>query len=334
MASATARSARSALPKSKTNTAPANHASATTISDLTPAPQVARDARQAADNVNFAHPTHVIPPPNHSRFEDLIIVCCHAIYLPDADEPSFPLHSPHDERKWLLAPFQKSNLATGKPSENSTFLAHAQAGLDALTVCPSNNSLEKNLLVFSGGVTKSSVTSTSEARSYFNACLANDLASGNLGGGRTQSLFNQGRILLEEHATDSLQNLIFSILLFRRTTGNYPRHIRVVTHAFKARRVLELHAPAIRWPEKSIQVQGIDPVMSMQELDATLEGEERFGYALWEEDALGKGEKLGKKRRDRGWNGSAIEELASGLEAGVRELLEGKMPKRLPWQGE
>ncbi|KAH7396810.1 hypothetical protein DE146DRAFT_51643 [Phaeosphaeria sp. MPI-PUGE-AT-0046c] len=325
MASATS---RPALPRSKTNTAPASHVSATITSDQTPP----EDALPAADNPNFAHPTHVIPPPNHSRFEDLIIVCCHAIYLPDADSPSFPLQSPYDERNWLLAPFQISDPATGKPGEHPTFLAHAQAGLDALTICPSNNSLEKNLLILSGGVTKSSTTPMSEARSYYNACLANGLASGHLGGGKARSLFNQGRILLEEHATDSLQNLLFSILLFRRTTGHYPRHIRIISHAFKARRILELHAPALRWPEKRIQVQGIDPVMSMQELDATLEGEERFGYALWEGDALGKGEKLSRKRRERGWDGAVVEKLVEGLEAGVREVVEGEMPERLPWE--
>lgn len=329
MASATS---RSALPKSKTSTAPANHVSATITSDATPASQEAEDALQTSDNTAFAHPTYVIPPPDHSRFQDLIIVCCHAVYLPDADSPSFPLHSPYDEQKWLLAPFQKSDLATGKPGEHLTFLAHAQAGLDALTICPSNNSLETDLLVFSGGVTKSAETRMSEARSYYNACLANDLALGHFGGGRTQSLYRQGRIQLEEHATDSLQNLLFSILLFRRTTGHYPRHIRIITHAFKARRFLELHAPAIRWPEKRIQVQGIDPVMSMFELDATLEGEERFGYALWEEDALGKGDKLGKKRRERGWHSNVVEKLVDGCEDGLKDLLEGRMPQRLPWE--
>jgi hypothetical protein len=130
----------------------------------------------------------------------------------------------------------------------------------------------------------------------------------------------------------SLQNLLFSILLFRRTVGRYPRQIRLVTHAFKARRFLELHATAIRWPEDRIQIQGIDPIMSSKELDETLEGEEESGYALWDEDPLGAGESLSGKRRQRGWDENVVAELVEGLEEGIRELVMGEMPEKLPWE--
>jgi hypothetical protein len=208
----------------------------------------------------------VIPRRNYSGFEDLIIVCCHAIYLPDAEEHDFPLRSPQNESNWLLAPFQKSNTDTGKPGEHSTFVAHAQAGVDALIISPDNVDLETNLLIFSGGATKRPKIDMSEARSYYHAALAQELAEGHYGGGKTHRLFSKGRILLEESATDSFQNLLFSILLFRRTTGSYPRQIRIITHAFKTKRFLELHAPAIRWPQNRIQVQGIDPVMSVRNI--------------------------------------------------------------------
>jgi hypothetical protein len=333
MASAAA-TTLSALPRSKSSGAPTNHVTATITSDSTSAHQQAEDALQSASNPDFVHPDHVIPRPNYSGFEDLIIVCCHAVYLPEADSHNFPLHSPHDERNWLLAPFQKSDPKTGKPGEQSTFLAHAQAGLNALTICPSNADLEKNILIFSGGATKRSITSTSEARSYYHAALAEELANGHYGGGRTHQLFAKGRILLEEHATDSLQNLLFSILLFRRTTGNYPRHVRLITHAFKSKRFLELHAPALRWPASRMQVQGIDPVMSSAELDSTLDGEEMFGYSLWDEDPLGVGQKLSGKRKERGWDGSVVDEIVEGLEDGIRGLVKGEVPVKLPWEEE
>jgi len=296
--------------------------------------QQAEHAYPNEDNPDFAHPDHVTQRRNYSGFEDLIIVGCHAVYKPDAEDHDFPLHSPQDEDNWILAPFQKSDPTTGKPGEQSTFIAHAQAALSALTVRPDNADLEKNLLVFSGGATKRPASSMSEARSYYHAALAEELVEGHYGGGRTHQLFTRGRILLEEDATDSLQNLLFSILLFRRTTGSYPKHVRVVTHAFKTKRFLELHAPAIRWPQDRIQVQGIDPVMSSTELDSTLDGEEQFGYAPWDEDPLGTSERLSNKRKQRGWDEARLAELEEGLEDSVKELLRGRVPERLPWEDE
>lgn len=335
----TSAAASPALPKSKSSGLPTkpNHVTAPITSDenRSSAHQQAENALNAeAHNPNFTHPDHVIPRPDYSRFEDLIIVCCHAIYTPDANAPDFPLYSPHDERNWALAPFQKSNPQTNKPGEHTTFLAHATAGLHGLTIAPSNNSLEKNLLVFSGGPTKKSITALSEARSYYHALLASELHSGNLGGGQTHALFAAGRILLEEHATDSLQNLLFSIILFRQKVGKYPRHIRVVTHAFKARRFLELHAPAIKWPKERIQVQGIDPIMGREELEGALEGEARWGFGLWEKDSLGTGERVKGKRRERGWDEGVVEELTEGLEVEVRGLVSGQVLRGLPWEEE
>lgn len=332
----TSATASSVLPKSKTSGSASNKrpAQAPETSHGESSHQQAENAYPHNENPDFVHPDHVTPRLNYSGFEDLIIVCCHAIYKPDAEDHDFPLHSPQDEWNWILAPFQKSDPATRKPGEHKTFLAHAQAGLGALTVCPDNADLEKNLLVFSGGATKRPTSSKTEARSYYHAALAEELVEGHYGGGRTHRLFNRGRILLEEDATDSLQNLLFSILLFRRTTGVYPKHIRVVTHAFKTKRFLELHAPAIRWLQDRIQVQGIDPVMSSAELDSTLDGEEEFGYAPWDEDPLGIGERLSSKRKQRGWDVARLKELEEGLEDSVKDLLRGRVPERLPWEAD
>lgn len=276
---------------------------------------------------NLPYPQYLTPAPSYAGVDSLVIVCCHAIFHPKASS-SLPLHSPLDERNWHLAPFQKSNPQTGKPGEHETFVAHALAGIDILA----NPSHAANtLLVLSGGVTKSSLTSLSEARSYYHAVLALELAQGHLGGGRAYELFNKARILLEEYATDSFQNLLLSILLFRRTTGAYPKRIRVITHAFKARRFLDLHAPAIRWPSSRIQVQGIDPVMSRVELKETFQGEEKHGYAPWLHDPLGRGEALSRKRMQRGWEERTAEELGDGLEESVKHLLRGTVLDNLPW---
>ncbi|KAF2276899.1 uncharacterized protein EI97DRAFT_324785 [Westerdykella ornata] len=282
-----------------------------------------------ADAPSFLHPGHVIPPRNYPGIDTLIIVCCHAIFHPDPNQPSFPLCSPFDEKHWHLAPFQMSNPVTGKPGEHETFLAHITAGLDAPTT---GSCAAKSLLVFSGGATKPSLTSLTEARSYYNAALALALSRGSNGGGHAKSLFDKGWILLEEYATDSFQNLLFSILRFRQATGAYPKQIRVITHAFKARRFLDLHAPAIAWPADRIRVQGIDPVMSRKEYEETCAGERRFGFEPWKQDPLGLGELLGGKRIQRGWRHSAVQELGANLEESVRQLLEGRMVDDLPWR--
>jgi len=44
------------------------------------------------------------------------------------------------------------------------------------------------------------------------------------------------RWAVEEDATDSYQNLLFSIVKFKHITGRYPAKIVVVTHAFKQER--------------------------------------------------------------------------------------------------
>ncbi len=181
-------------------------------------------------------------------------------------------------------------------------------------------------MVFSGAATKISQTHISEARSYYHAALAEELAEGHLHGGRAHHMFAKGYILLEEQATDSFQNLLFSILLFRRTTGRYPRHIRIITHAFKARRFLELHASAIQWPQERVQLQGIDPIMSSIELKETLQGEEQNGLVLWKDDPLGVGVILSEKRKQRGWDPIRAIEIGQGLENGVQALLQGTVP--------
>lgn len=287
---------------------------------------------RAAEDSDFVHPDHVIPPRSYNRVENLIIVCCHAIFLPDADSSSFPLQSPHYEPNWLLAPFQKSNPGTGKLGEHETFLAHVKAGLDALTLGTDPEHPPSSLLVLSGGATKRSETPMSEARSYYHAALAEELVEGHLHGGRAHKMFSKGYILLEEQATDSFQNLLFSILLFRQTTGDYPKHIRIITHAFKAKRFLELHAPTLRWPKHRVHVQGIDPVMSTTDLESTLDGEEQHGYAPWKDDPLGVGERLSMKRKERGWNAPTGKQLVEGLEPSVRVLLGGEVPESLPWE--
>ncbi|KAF9700188.1 hypothetical protein EKO04_001658 [Ascochyta lentis] len=325
-----------ALPKSKANTE----------FDPTAATKPSEEAAAAyheatiRDNPDFEHPDQIEAsgPRYNKGIENLVIVCCHAIFHPNVEAPDFPTHNPHDESNWHLAPFQASDQTTGKPGEHETFLTHIQSGLDIMTTganatwkedVPWNQ--DSTMLIFSGGATKQNLTSLSEARSYYHAALAQELCQGHIGGGRAHQLYSKGRILLEERATDSLQNLLFSILLFRQTIGRYPKNVRIITHAFKSKRFLELHAPAIHWPKDRIQIQGIDPVMSSAEIESTQQGEEKFGYAPWTQDPLGTGEVLSGKRKQRGWREEQAKDLTEGLEKSVHTLMVGEASEDLPW---
>ena len=253
------------------------------------------------------------PPEAYANCKDLIVVCCHATYLGDGSYAS-------DESEWLLEDFQRSNPTTGKPSEHDTYIAHIVTG--ALAV--QNNT--QSLLVFSGGTTTKERV-RSEAEGYEKVYL-----------GLFAKLYE--RYALEPYATDSYQNLLFSILQFRKLTGRYPECVTVITHAFKEDRFLTLHAPAIKWPANRIMIQGINPPFTLQELRRTQAGELERGYGRFEKDLYGVHEMLDGKRRARNWDPRLAENAYGDLEPEVGELLgwDGGLsgleifPGMLPWE--
>ena len=101
-------------------------------------------------------------PPTH-----LIIVCCHAIYLPS--QPG----GCTDEANWLIEQFQ-----TG---ETETYIRHVEAGVRELARDPDNA-----ILVFSGGATKPSRTERGEAEGYLVSFFSVVVEVSSLGSGFTQ----------------------------------------------------------------------------------------------------------------------------------------------------
>jgi hypothetical protein len=252
----------------------------------------------------------------YAKCRDLIIVCCHATYLGDGS------HHP-EESDWLLEDFQRSNPRTGKPSEHETFITHIITGAFALERNP------VGLLMFSGGTTTKERV-RSEAEGYERVYLG---------------LFGKVHAGIERHATeqyatDSYQNLLFSILRFRKLVGRYPEFVTVITHAFKEERFLTLHAPAIKWPVHRIRVQGINPPFTLDELRETEDGEQERGFGRFETDLYGVHEMLDSKRRARNWDPKAGEALFGDLGPEVTGLLnwDGGLtgldiyPGRLPWE--
>lgn len=131
----------------------------------------------------------------------------------------------YEESNWLLKPFQRSNASTGKPGEHETFLLHIQAGVNALRRA-------ETVLVFSGAKTERDAPS-SEADSYRNI-LVHCFGDSDV----VQRAMTDGRVLCEDAATDSYQNLLFSLIKYYEVKGKWPRMITIITHSFKEARFL------------------------------------------------------------------------------------------------
>ncbi|KAF7898256.1 hypothetical protein EAF00_004702 [Botryotinia globosa] len=253
------------------------------------------------------------PKPTH-----LILLTCHAIYV------SGP---PELESSWLLAPFQKDG------REWMTFIKHIVRAAELW------KEDESSVLVISGGCTRGEVES-SEARGYFEVGvgrgvwgrgdLVTDVGMGMEMGG--------GRIVLEEEALDSYENLVRGLLAFWRGTGEWPGRISIVSHGFKRERFEELHCGALglgmgirleggRKEEeerdedgegkgrkgnekgKGVEVvfEGINPEFMDEEsrefdcekCEDTVKGERERGYGEWKRDLWGTGSVLRGKRGGR-----------------------------------
>ncbi|KXS96478.1 hypothetical protein AC578_6322 [Pseudocercospora eumusae] len=253
-----------------------------------------------------------------SKLDELVIVCCHGIYMGAGGHL--------DENQWILQSFSTSDPSMNKPGEHETFTAHIVTAAMAVH----NNPCA--LLLFSGG--KTTNHPRSEAESY--AVILKHIVDTN------PALFPAGlHYALETYATDSYQNLLFSIIRFRQLTGIYPKNITVVTHAFKERRFMELHAPAIKWPTHRIRVQGINPPFSLDELNLVQRGEHERAYLAFSADPYAVRTPLINKRLARNWNADKANVfLGFRLEPEVMGLLTWQggvsgwetFPRRLPWE--
>lgn len=163
----------------------------------------------------------------------LIIVAGHAIYTGHLWTPQ----ALRNERNWFLEPYQMGMV--------DTFIAHIRRGVELAAQDSSA------LLLFSGGETRPGVGPRSEASTYWLVADAFDWY------GSRHSV--QNRSHAEDYARDSYENLLFSICRFRQLSGNYPRHITVVSFGYKKPRFEMIHRHAMRFPQSRFHFVGIDP---------------------------------------------------------------------------
>ncbi|KAF8070357.1 hypothetical protein FPV67DRAFT_1014568 [Lyophyllum atratum] len=204
------------------------------------------------------------------RLSHLIIVPGHAIWK--GTNPESRLR----EDQWVLEPYQKGG------GRISAFFAHILRGAELA------KEDENALLVFSGGQTRSTSTTT-EAESYMRlAVAANVFQTGS-------SPFR--RATTEDHALDSFQSFLFSIARFQEYTGRYPTKITIVGYEFKRARFTDLHRTALRWPIERFQYIGVDP--DADHHSAAEDGERQNGYIPYSKDLYGCHSVLLSKRRQR-----------------------------------
>lgn len=159
---------------------------------------------------------------------DLIIVACHA---PFRETTRGVPDDPTRDDAWVLQSFQK-----GEPP---LYIEHARRGAHLAAQNP------EALLMCSGGFTRREAgTHWSEAATYL--ALAEHYNWWQDGVGDTPTTMKD-RATGEDYSRDSFENLLFSICRFQQVTGAFPRHVTMVSWAFKEER-FDFHREAIRFP--------------------------------------------------------------------------------------
>ena len=223
-------------------------------------------------------------PFNHlqvaSSARHLVVVAGHSVLMAGNLEDAAS-----DEDVWYIMDYQ---LGKGLPQ---AIVGHIRTGIEAASSDPDA------LLIFSGGETRGQTGPVNEGASYFRVADALNLWSeAGLASNDVRS-----RTTTEEFATDSFENLLFSICRFREITGRYPEKITVVSFTFKQRRFEEMHSRALRWPADQFSYLGVDPPSSTGfDLEESRRGELDNAARPFEADPYGcHTPVLQQKRRER-----------------------------------
>jgi hypothetical protein len=221
----------------------------------------------------------------------LIVVAGHSVLISGDVE-----NAARDDSVWWLYDYQRNR---GLPQ---AIVSHIQAGIKLALED------EKSLLVFSGGETRSQTGPETEGGSYFRVADSlhlwhgRDVFSGEDETAATNEASTvRARTTTEEYATDSFENLLFSICRFHEVTGAYPTRISVVSFSFKQQRFETLHAGALQWPRTRFSYIGVDPPSSTGfNLAEASDGERKNSLVPFQTDPYGcHTDILQQKRKER-----------------------------------
>lgn len=216
---------------------------------------------------------------NAIKAKNIIILPCHSIW-----KSGDTLGDLRDE--WALAPFQFEG------SDHLCFKEHIVQSMNLLKTD------SQAVLIISGGQTKADSGPILESYSYYQlgfALFPNEWSS------------CLKRIILEEHARDSFENVLFLICRFYEIFEYYPTTITVVGFEFKRQRFVNQHLQqALLFPGNNIRYIGNSPNPNHEdelqrnyyfdELDAS---EARHARNLFEKDWYGRMEPLLLKKASR-----------------------------------
>lgn len=265
------------------------------------------DAHLNAQNIN-----------SNDKMNKLIIIPCHSIWL---NGPTGGL----DQQEWLLALFQMEG------QDHLCFREHIKLGFEEL------RKDDQSLLVISGGCTKEQAGRVSEASSY--ELLAKSIVEDS-----RSDLWN--RVILEEFARDSFENVLFLICKFYETKKIYPEQVTIVGFEFKRDRFVNCHlSGALGYPEKSVTYIGNSPAPPSSAntyFEELLKSEYNHAVKHFQHDLYGTREPLLGKKKSRNPFGlyhsygetnpdlreflDCIEDLANPLDD---QMVRSKL--RVPW---
>jgi len=206
-----------------------------------------------------------------SNIQNLIIVPGHAL-LKDEALAKQDLTYYSDENHWVLESFQKG--------EVKYYIQHVQAGLKLLMKD------DESILIFSGGRTRPGHKKWSEAKSYL--AVAQALPE-------WDKAFSD-RMMTEDFARDSIQNICFPLFLYHQQFDIFPEHLTVVNWKFKADR-FELHRQTLGFPAKEFTYFGVNNPLK-KNLDGALKGEAKT-LQQFTDNPFGLSEELKQKRAAR-----------------------------------
>lgn len=216
-------------------------------------------AKVVFDASSLQHMDHLILVPGHAVLDP------HAESLDSADQK---------ESVWQLLDYQRNQHLP------QVLVSHIQRGVQEAARD------SKSVLVFSGGQTRPDAGPHDEASSYLRIAEHYDWW-GHASSVQGSNLSVAHRTLTEEFATDSFQNLLFSICRFREVVGAYPKRITVVGFSFKADRFVSYHRSAIRFPLENFSYIGMNPDRMLFDLEQAEIGEKKNSLAFFQVDPYG-----------------------------------------------